>query len=89
MGGMHGYARGKTKIACYKNYRREEPANHKAKTADLTHSPRSGQEVAATKAIPARQNDHRLDFFFLGLPPSLPLALEAACLTALLDFPPA
>ena len=23
MGGMHGYARGKTKIACYKNYRRE------------------------------------------------------------------
>jgi len=23
MGGMHGYARGKTKLACYKNFRRE------------------------------------------------------------------
>src|SRR5712691_11584318 len=26
---------------------------------------------------------------FLGLPPSLPLALDAACLAALLDLPPA
>ena len=23
MGGMHGYCRGKTKLACYKNFRRE------------------------------------------------------------------
>lgn len=36
MGGMHGYARGKTKIECYLNFRREVNRKEIEEETDLT-----------------------------------------------------
>jgi hypothetical protein len=47
MGGMHGYARGKTKLACYKNFRRKVNRREIEESTNLTMDAGNGtkQEV--------------------------------------------